>query len=166
MVALAAWAYLVWIIVTWTLSLEQMLFGLVLAVLTAVGLAPLGDARGPWAFLRPQRLVASVRLILVGAYRILVANVSLAKRIWSPSLPLSSGMVIVPTRERTEGGVAAVGIITSLIVDNQIIDIDRRRHQLQYHAVSVPPQNKQLARRAINGPIEDLLAGIERQEHE
>ena len=47
-------------------------------------------------------------------------------------------MVIVPTTESSDGGLAAVGLITSLIVDNQIVDLDRATHRLQYHAVAVP----------------------------
>lgn len=160
-VALAAWAYLMWVLLTWTLTLEQLLFGAVIAILVAVALAPLGDVLGPWWFVRPSRAVATVRLLLAAAVRIVVANVKLAARIWSPRRPLSSGMVVVPTQARGEGGVAAVGIVSSLIVDNQITDIDRRRHQLQYHAVAVPPPNPQAARRAINGPVEDLLAPLE-----
>jgi multicomponent Na+:H+ antiporter subunit E len=155
--ALAAWAYLVWIVLTWTRTLEQLLFGAVVAVLVGCVFAPLGEVRGPWWFLHPRRFIAAVRLILAGSVRILVANLSLARRIWSPRRPLASGMVILPTHERTEGSIAAVGIITSLIVDNQITDIDRVRHQLQYHAVSVPPEDPSAARREINGPIEDLL---------
>ncbi len=162
--ALATWAYLSWILVTWTFSLEQLLFGAVVAILIACALSPLGNAQGPWWFLTPRRLVASLRLITVAAAKVLVANLSLARRIWSPRRPLQSGMVIVPTHERGEGSVAAVGIITSLIVDNQVTDIDRRRHQLQYHAVSVPPENSRKARQAINGPVEDLLAHFEKQD--
>lgn len=160
-VALAAWAYLVWVLLTWTLTLEQLVIGAVFAVLVAVALYPLGDVPGPWWLLHPRRAVAIVRLLLEAAGRVLVANVKLAARIWSPRRPLQSGMVIVPTRERSDGGLAAVGIITSLIVDNQITDVDRRHHLLQYHAVAVPPPEREQARQAINGPVEDLLRPLE-----
>ncbi|MBV9660884.1 MAG: Na+/H+ antiporter subunit E [Acidimicrobiales bacterium] len=162
--ALAAWGYVVWVILTWTLTLEQLVFGGVVAVAVAVMLAPLGGVIGPWWLFTPRRLLVVVHLIAEVVRRILVANVKLAARIWSPRLPLSSGMVITPTHERGDGGIAAVGIITSLIVDNQITDIDRRRHLFQYHAVAVPPENRAAARRAINGPIEDLLARFEIRE--
>lgn len=158
--ALAGWAYLVWVILTWTMTLEQLVFGAVVAVLVGVALAPLGDVQGPWWILHPRRLVAIARLIVESAGRIAVANVKLAVRIWSPRRPLSSGMVIVPTHERRSGRIAAVGVITSLIVENQITDLDRRRGVLQYHAVAVPPEDPAAARRAINGPIEELLADL------
>ncbi len=88
---------------------------------------------------------------------IVVANLKLSRLILTPSLPLRSGMVIVPTAARSDGGLAAVGLITSLIVDNQIVDVDRARHLLQYHAVCVPEGGREQAREAINGPVERML---------
>jgi multicomponent Na+:H+ antiporter subunit E len=156
-VALAAWSFLAWGVLTWTFTLEQMLFGLGFSIAVALCLSPLGEVGGPWLLLHPRRVLAVVRLLLESARRILLANVRLAARIWNPRLPLASGMIIVPTEERTDGGLAAVGLITSLIVDNQITDVDRGHHLMQYHAVSVPEGDREQAREKINGPIERLL---------
>jgi multicomponent Na+:H+ antiporter subunit E len=160
LVALATWAWGVWILLTWTLTLEQLTVGAGVAVLTAVSLYSLGPVTGPWWFLTPRRLWHSGRLILSVSGRVLVANLGLARRIWSPRRPLTSGMVILPTRERTDGGLTAVALITSLIVDNQIVDLDRAAHLMQYHAVSVPPGDAEARRAAVNGPVEQLLAGL------
>ena len=100
------------------------------------------------------------RLITAALRRIVLANIELARRIWAPSRPLSSGMVIVPTQERTDGGLAATGLISSLIVDNQIVDIDRERSELQYHAVAVQHGNRQHPEDDINAPVERLLRPI------
>lgn len=156
-VALAAWVFLGWGVLTWTFTLEQMLFGVGFSIAVAIALAPLGEVKGPWWFAHPARIWAAIRLLLESARRVLMANLRLSARIWNPRLPLSSGMVIVPTRERTDGGIAAVGLISSLIVDNQITDVDRGHHLLQYHAVSVPEGDREHARDAVNGPIERLL---------
>jgi multicomponent Na+:H+ antiporter subunit E len=96
--------------------------------------------------------------------RIVRANVKLARRIWSPRRPLSSGMLIIPTWARADGELAWTGLITSLIVDNQIVDVDRHRHVLQYHAVAVPPGDKQDQAEVINVPIERLLIRMHRGE--
>lgn len=156
-VALAAWSFLAWGVLTWTFTLEQMLFGLGFSIAVALCLSTLGEVGGPWLLLHPRRVLAMVRLLLESARRILLANVRLAARIWNPRLPLASGMIIVPTEERTDGGLAAIGLITSLIVDNQITDVDRGHHLMQYHAVSVPEGDRDQAREKINGPIERLL---------
>ena len=157
LIGLWCWAYLVWVLLTWTLTVEQLLFGAAIALAVAVALAPLGEVAGPWRLLRPRALAGGVWLLVAAAGRVLLANLRLARRIWDPRRPLASGMVITPTRERQDWGLAAVGVISSLIVDNQITDLDARAHELQYHAVAVPDGGPEQVRAQINGPVEDLL---------
>ena len=154
---LFGWGFLVWVLLTWTLTAEQLLYGGVIALSVAVALAPLGRVAGPWRLLRPRVFLGGCWLLIAAAGRVLLANLSLSRRIWDPRRPLASGMVITPTRERADWGVAAVGVISSLIVDNQIVDLDAHAHELQYHAVAVPAGGADKARDAINGPVEDLL---------
>jgi multicomponent Na+:H+ antiporter subunit E len=166
LIGLWCWAYLVWALLTWTLTVEQLLFGAVIALVVAVALAPLGDVAGPWRLLRPRALAGGAWLLMAAAGRVLLANLRLARRIWDPRRPLTSGMVITPTRERQDWGLAAVGVISSLIVDNQITDLDARAHELQYHAVAVPDGGAAQAREQINGPVEALLKPFHpRREH-
>jgi multicomponent Na+:H+ antiporter subunit E len=94
------------------------------------------------------------------------ANLRLSRLIWDPRLPLRSGMVVVPTTQRSEGGLTAVGLVTSVVVDNQLVDLDRSRAQLQYHAVEMPPGGPEQVREQINGPVERLLAAFGRPEHD
>jgi multicomponent Na+:H+ antiporter subunit E len=157
LLGLWCWAGLVWALLTWTLTVEQLLFGAVISLAVAIALAPLGEVAGPWRLLRPRALAGGARLLIAAAWRVLLANLRLARRIWDPRRPLASGMVITPTRERRDWGLAAVGVISSLIVDNQITDLDARAHELQYHAVAVPEGGPEQARAKINGPVEDWL---------
>ena len=158
-VALGVWAYAAWVLLTWTpFTWQTEAFGLATALvrrLTSSRRSATSRVRGCWPTRdawrrsldsRPARCAESC-----------VANLRLTRLIWTPSLPLRSGMVIVPTDERSDGGLAAVGLISSLIVDNQIVDVDRRLHLLQYHAVRVPDGGRERAREAINGPVERLL---------
>jgi multicomponent Na+:H+ antiporter subunit E len=157
LVGLFCWAFGVWVLLTWTLTAEQLLFGAVVALAVALALAPLGEVAGPWRLLRPRALAGGLWLLIAAAGRVLVANLRLSRRIWDPRRPLSSGMVITPTRERPDWGLTAVGLISSLIVDNQLVDLDRRAHELQYHAVAVPGGDPEQVRQQVNGPVEDLL---------
>jgi multicomponent Na+:H+ antiporter subunit E len=161
-VALFVWAYGVWLLLTWTVTFEQLVFGGLLAVAVAFALAPMGEVAAPWRLLDPRILGASVRLVVVSLIRIVRANAVLAWRIWSPSRPLRSGMVIVPTGLDTEGGLGGVGLVTSLIVDNQIVDVDRRNSLLQYHAVAVPEGDREQRAESINKPVERLLGPLVR----
>jgi multicomponent Na+:H+ antiporter subunit E len=159
---LFCWAFGVWVLLTWTLTAEQLLIGAVVALVVAVALAPLGEVAGPWRLLRPRALAGGIWLMVAAAGRVLVANLRLSRRIWDPRRPLSSGMVITPTRERADWGLTAVGLISSLIVDNQLVDLDRRAHELQYHAVAVPEGGPEQVRQHVNGPVEDLLKPFHR----
>ena len=156
-VALTVWAYLTWVLLTWTLTLEQQLVGLGIAVVIAFASMRLGPVVAPWRLLDPRRLVSVFRLIGASAAQIVRANVELARRIWTPSLPIRSGMVIVRSGLRSDGGVAGTGLITSLIVDNQIVDLDRERDLMQYHAISVPKGGVDEAAESINAPTERLI---------
>ena len=158
--ALFCWAYAVWVLLTWTRTAEQLLFGAGIAAAVAVALAPLGEVAGPWQLLTPRRLAGAALLLLLAARLTVVANLRLSRLIWDPRLRqrLRTGMIIVPTDQDSVGGLTAVGLITSVIVDNQLVDLDRSRRQLQYHAVEVPDGGPGQARRQINGPVERILA--------
>jgi multicomponent Na+:H+ antiporter subunit E len=163
-VALGVWAFAAWVLLTWTpFTWETEALGLATSLVVAHVLAPFGEVARPWLLADPRRLVAIARLFAGTLRGIVVANLKLARLIWTPSLPVRSGMVIVPTAERTDGGLAAVGLISSLVVDNQIVDVDRRLHLLQYHAISVPEGGRERARAAINGPVEQLLEPLTRR---
>ena len=165
-IGLAAWCLIVWILLTWTVTPEQYAFGIGVSFAVALALAPLGPVIPPWAALTPGRLRRILALLVTSLGRIVAANLRLAARIWAPSRPLSSGMVIVPTTQRSVFGLTVVGLVTSAVVDNQLVDVDRRRGQLQYHAVAVPDRDPRAARAQINGPVERFLPGGRREEQE
>lgn len=157
-ISLSVWSFAGWILLTWSpFTLEQELFGAGFAMLVAGLLVSFGDVARPWRLLDPRRLLVLGRLGATVLVRIVAANISLARRILSPSRPLASGMVIVPTELRSEGALTAAGLLTSVIVDNQIVDFDLARDQLQYHAVEVRTGAPQARREAINGPLERLV---------
>jgi multicomponent Na+:H+ antiporter subunit E len=69
--------------------------------------------------------------------------------------------VVAATHESSDGGLTAVGLLTSVIVDNQLVDVDRAGRQLQYHAVAAPDGDPEQVRDAINGPVERLVSRLE-----
>jgi multicomponent Na+:H+ antiporter subunit E len=158
-VALTVWCLLVWVLVTWTATFEQAVFGITVSVLVATSLAPLGPVVPLWRLFAPKPARAALGLLVTSLWHILQANMRLAARIWAPSRPLNSGMVIVPTTQRTVFGLTVVGLLTSVVVDNQLVDVDRKRHELVYHAVSVPEPEGDVAnaRAQINEPVERFL---------
>jgi multicomponent Na+:H+ antiporter subunit E len=159
--ALALWSGIAWAVLTWTATVEQAAYGVATCIGVAVVLSPLGPVARPWRLLRPRRLVRLAAVAATSAGRILVANVVLARRVWSPSLPIRTGMLVVPTDLRTDGGVTAVGLLGSVIVDHQLVDLKPGR--LQYHAVWVASEDPTEARERINGRLERLLRQFEEE---
>ncbi|MDQ3980534.1 MAG: Na+/H+ antiporter subunit E [Actinomycetota bacterium] len=149
------WAGLAWILVTWTATVEQALYGVAVSIAVALILVPLGLPARPWQLLRPRPLVRVVTLVATSLARIVGANVTLARRVWSPSLPIRTGMLVVPTDLKSDGGITVIGLLGSIIVDHQLVDLEPGR--LQYHAVWVASEDPIEARERINGQLERLL---------
>jgi multicomponent Na+:H+ antiporter subunit E len=158
---LALWSGIAWVLLTWTATVEQAAYGVAVSIGVAMVLSPLGPVARPWRLLRPGRLLRLVAVVTTSAGRILWANVVLARRVWSPSLPIRSGMLVVPTDLRTDGGLTAIGLLGSIIVDHQLVDLEPGR--LQYHAVWVASEDPIEARERINGRLERLLRPIEEE---
>jgi multicomponent Na+:H+ antiporter subunit E len=135
------------------------LYGAVASVLAAVVISPLGAAARPWLLLDVRRLGRLVALAATSLVRIVRANVGLALRVWSPSLPLRSGMLVFATKMKSDGAVTAVALVSSVIVDNQLVDLEDGR--VQYHAIWVDSTDPEEAYEAINGPLERLLQPLD-----
>jgi multicomponent Na+:H+ antiporter subunit E len=128
-------------------------------VLAALVISPLGPAARPWLVLDPRRLGRLILLAGICLVRIVRANVMLARRVWSPSLPLRSGMLVFPTRMKSDGALTAVALVSSVIVDNQLVDVEPGR--VQYHAIWVEATDPEEAYEAINGSLERLLQPLD-----
>jgi multicomponent Na+:H+ antiporter subunit E len=161
-VPLWCWSMLVWILLSWTATVEQIVVGLAVSLVVAIACAPLGSVAGPWALLRPARILPILRLAGAVSAKVVVANIHLTRWIWSPLSP-PSGMLIVATKARSDGELATVGILTSLIVDSQIVDLDRHRQELHYHAVEVASLDPDVNRDRINRTIEDDTLAVTRR---
>jgi multicomponent Na+:H+ antiporter subunit E len=159
--ALWVWSMLAWVLLTWTATVEQLLTGALVSAAVASCLVLLGGAVRPWLVLHPARFAALVALAGTVLWRSLRASTGLAVRAWSRGPdggpPVRPGMLLVPTGARSPAEYAAVGLLSSLVVDNQLVDVDQRRHRLQYHAVEVTSEDPEANRREINGPIERWL---------
>ncbi len=148
-------------LLTWKASIEQLTYGLAVSVAVAAALSPLGPVARPWRLLRPGRLVRLAAMAATSVGRILWANVVLARRVWSPSRPIRTGMLVVPTDLRTDGALTAIGLLGSVIVDHQLVDLEP--HRLQYHAVWVASEDPSEARERINGRLEGLLRPLDEE---
>jgi hypothetical protein len=68
-------------------------------------------------------------------------------------------MLVIPTDMRSDGAVFTVGVLGSVIVDHQLVDLEPGR--LQYHALWVASEDPEEARERINGPVERLIRPLD-----
>lgn len=152
---MAVWLWLLWLVLSWTATVEQVAYGFVFAVVLAVPLSALGPVARPWRLLHPVRVFGAI--CLAGAYlrRMAAANLQLARRIWLPSRPLRSGMVVVDDPTETDGSCTALGLMTSTVVDNQLVDLgqDRGSRAMQYHGVWITNDDPASNADKIFGPL-------------
>lgn len=153
------WSGMAWALLTWKATVEQVAYGVAVSIAVSVALLPLGPVARPWRLVRPSRLVRLAVLAATSLGRILWANVVLARRVWSPSRPIRSGMLVVPCDLRSDGALTTLGLLGSIIVDNQLVDLEPGR--LQYHAIWVASEDPDEARERINGRLERLLAPLD-----
>ncbi|MGI5240861.1 Na+/H+ antiporter subunit E [Dactylosporangium sp. CA-139066] len=150
-VALFCWAELTWTLLSFTATAEQITAGVIVSLIAALACAPLGPVAGPWRLLLPRRIPPLLALSAAVAWRVVRANLDLTRRIWTPGRP-PSGMLTTPTQARTDAELTAVGLLTSLIVNSQLVDVDQQRHRLRFHVVSVgadDPVNRAIEARVL-----------------
>ncbi len=154
---MTAWIFALWVIFTWTAAVEQLVWGTAVALLLAGPLAGTGRVARPWKALAPRRMWAASRLLAVYLARMTKANLGLARRIWTPRLPLRSGMVLVADPTTTDGSLTWLALMTSTIVDNQLVDVDDAsppgHRRLQYHGVWIPTFDPDANAARIEGSI-------------
>lgn len=163
-VAMALWLWAIWLLLSWTATTEQLVYGAVFAVVMAVPLSSLGNVVRPWRVLAPRRLYALVILTAGYLVRLAAANVRLARRIWTPSRPLRSGMVLIDSPVHGDGALSALGLITSTVVDNQLIDVDDTTTppRMQYHGVWITSSDPERNASTILDRFPDWLHSLER----
>lgn len=84
--ALFVWTIGAWVVLTWTRTMSQLLFGADIAAVIAVACAPLGDVAEPWRILDSRRTARCCYLVADAIIRVIRANFSLARRnLGSPS---------------------------------------------------------------------------------
>lgn len=153
------WAEVVWVLLTWRATTEHVFYGAAVAALAGWALPPLGRVARPWRLLDPRRLGRLAVIAATSLGRVVAANVALARRVWAPSRPIRTGMLVVPTDVRADGALAALGLISSVVVDHQLVDLEPGH--LQYHAIAVTSEDPIANRERINGSLERRIVAFD-----
>ena len=146
-----------WLLLVSTLNIQEVIFGFAIAVLISLGSYRLFTEHG-LSHMNPKRLL--VLIIFIPYYIVLViyANLDMAYRVLSPSLPIKPGIVEVKTELKTDSGKLALansitltpGTITMDIIDDRIF----------VHWIYVRDESIEGSTKVIVKPFEKLLKVI------
>jgi len=150
--------WLLWLALTGSTDPEELLAGGVVAVLVAIVAGGEPFSTATLRILNPKRLAYAIAYIPYMAWAIIVANLDVARRVISPSLPINPGIVRVKTRLKTPVG--RTMLANSITLTPGTLTVDICDDELCIHWVDVQSRNIEEATRAIVTGFERYLEVI------
>lgn len=96
--------------------------------------------------------------IPVFLYRMVLANLDMARRVLSPSIPLNPGFVKVKTKIKSKTGQLTLANSITLTPGTMSVEVDEET--IYVHWVDVQGEGKEDYSKEISGSFEDILGGI------
>lgn len=107
----------------------------------------------------PIRLVKFVFIYIpVFIYKLVLANLDVARRVLSPKIPLNPGIVKVKTDIKSDLG--KLTLANSITLTPGTLSIDVEDDTVYVHAIDVKGKNKAENSKSIAGSFEKILGGI------
>lgn len=150
-------ALLVWLLLSWTVHYQEILVGVVVAVI-ATGMF------GGYLPLEPVKLLNPVRwfwllvYIPVFTWECLKANIDVALRVLSPGLNLKPGIVKIKTGLKTD--IAKVFLANSITMTPGTMTVEIKDDTLYIHWIEVKTEDPEEMGKMIKGPFEFFLKRI------
>lgn len=149
---------LLWAFVTGELSVRNMAAGFVLGyvVLIFAGRAPSFSAgRVPgFGHLTIGRVWKAISLFFYFLWELVVANLSVARVVVSPRLPIKPGVVAVPLDVRTDAEITLLANLITLTPGTMSVEVSDDRRVLYVHAIDVGDRD---------GLVSSIKQGFERR---
>jgi len=138
-------------------ALEEMVLGALISVLLTVILAKFVDYQID--FLLPVKLVKFLVIYLpVFIWKLIVANLDIAKRVLSPKIPLNPGIVKIKTD--LKGDFGKLVLANSITLTPGTLSIDIVDDYIYVHTVDVKGKNEDENQKEISKSFENILGGI------
>jgi multicomponent Na+:H+ antiporter subunit E len=146
-----------WILLTWSLRLQDIMAGVVVALIVTIitrKLFPEDVVR----LLNPRRLFFTVVYIPYLVYYILLANLDVAYRVLNPYLPINPGIVKVKTSLASDFAKTILANSITLTPGTLTVEVDG--DDFYVHWINVVSDNPEVQREIILGRFERMLRRI------
>ncbi len=150
-------AFLLWLLLTWTLNNENLILGGIIAVLTGLIFRHHLESID-FKFLHPLRLFWFFIYIPVFTWEMIKANFDVAYRVLHPKMPIDPGIVRVKTQLKTPMGKTFLANSITLTPGTLTVDIDN--DSLYIHCINVPDESLEGATASIVKRFEPILKRI------
>ena len=149
---------LIWLVANDSLAPEIILVGAVLAAVLAILFAPFARV---YADIRwtPRVLLNAFAFLAVFVWELVLANLNVARLVFSPRIHIRPGIVEIKTRLKSPLGRMVLANAITLTPGTLVVDI--RDDSLFIHWIVVSAQDPEAATREIAGRFEKYLAVVD-----
>ncbi len=148
--------FVIYILLAGTAPQELIVGALVSVVLTLIVTNYVGYELD-WKL--PYRLLLFIVWYLpVFIWKLILANIDVAKRVLNPKLPLNPGFVKVPTKLKDD--FAKLMLANSITLTPGTLSIDASEDAIYIHTVDVKGETEEENQKAISGAFERILGVI------
>lgn len=148
-----------WILLTWSVHVQNVFVGLVVAVFVSFMTADLFTA-SPNIFRNIFRYLWFLYYIPLFLWECFKANLDGAYRVIHPDVPLNPGIVKVKTVLRSDTAITILANTLSLKPGTMTVDVDKEKGYLYVHWVDVKTQDVDGATKMIVHKFEKILVRI------
>ncbi|NPV88816.1 Na+/H+ antiporter subunit E [Coprothermobacteraceae bacterium] len=149
----AVWFFsmIFWLLFTWSLDLQEVLFGLVLTFLVTVFTHDLWSETKLARVVNPLNWPVVIAYFLVLLWEMIKANVDLAWRTLHPKLPIYPGIVEVEADLPSDEAYTLVANSITLTPGTISVDVDKENKRMFIHWVHVDTEDPKEAAKTIYG---------------
>jgi len=136
---------------------DEVILGSIVSAILTIIIAKYTNFRINWLF--PVKLLKFLFIYIpVFIWKLILANLDMARRVLSPKIPLNPGIVKVKTE--LKGDLGKLTLANSITLTPGTLSIDVEGDYIFVHTVDVLGKNENENKANISGPFEKILGGI------
>lgn len=154
--------YLFWMVFTWTFTPQELFTGAVISLLVAYLTARFFIHEDAFYLFNPSRFLNLILYVFIFLIELVKANIDVAKRALSPSLPINPGIVKVPVDVESEYGLSMLAnsiTLTPGTITMEVVE-ENNKNYFYIHWIDVSEKDRNKAGEAIKGTLEKWVRRI------
>lgn len=150
-------AYILWLLLTWTLNWQHLMVGVAVAFFVAILFGEI-FVREPRKCLQIKRYGWFLLYLPLFLWECFKANIDVAYRVLHPKMPINPGIVKVRTILRSD--IAKTCLANSITMTPGTLSVDIKDEYLYIHWINVRSKETERATQLIVGRFEPILKRI------